>query len=151
MIESPASLPPLLPPALQEQGRLPAELSGPPAAPPPAAAGATTEVPTQSGAPAAPQANWGSLLLPIALVFGFMWLFVLRPERKRQKERAEMLQSIRKGDKVVTLGGMHGEVVRLDENTITLKVDDGVRLKFDRSAVSRIPSSGKSAPPSGQG
>jgi preprotein translocase subunit YajC len=138
MIHTPAFLP-------QEPTNLPTNLNGP--APAGAATNAETAVPPQGGGTngAPQQTGWTGMLLPIALVFGFMWLFVLRPERKRQKERAEMIGSIQKGDKVVTLGGMHGEVVRMDEQTITLKVDEGVRLKFDRNAVSRVPSSDKSA------
>lgn len=70
-----------------------------------------------------------------------MWLFVLRPEKKRQKKRQSMLDAIQKGDRVVTLGGMHGEVARMDENGVTLKVADGVRLRFDRNAIARPASS----------
>ncbi|MBL7008360.1 MAG: preprotein translocase subunit YajC [Planctomycetes bacterium] len=134
----------------QEPSRVPTSISAPGGDVPAPATTAETAVPAQGGSPggAKQEANWTGMLLPIALVFGFMWLFVLRPERKRQKERAAMISAIGKGDRVVTLGGMHGEVVRLDEKTITLKVDEGVRLKFDRSAVSRIPSAetGAAAP-----
>jgi preprotein translocase subunit YajC len=86
------------------------------------------------------------MLLPLAILFGFMWLFVIRPERKRQKKRTEMLSAISKGDKVVTVGGMHGEVVRLEEKTVTVKVADNLRLKFDRSAIAR-PSSAEEGDP----
>jgi len=129
---------------------MPTNISAPGGAAPAAVenGSAETAVPAQGGTPGGQQdaPGWGGMLLPIALVFGFMWLFVLRPERKRQKQRAEMIGAISKGDRVVTLGGMHGEVVRLEETTITLKVDDGVRLKFDRTAVSRVPSAETSAP-----
>jgi len=84
-----------------------------------------------------PPGGLSQMMLPLAILFGFMWLFVIRPERKRQKQRAAMLSSIGKGDRVVTLGGLHGEVLRLDETTITLRVADGVKIKFDRSAVNR--------------
>lgn len=107
---------------------------------------AGTQIPadTASGMPIGTGESTGSspgglsqMMLPLAILFGFMWLFVIRPERKRQKQRAAMLSSIGKGDKVVTLGGLHGEVLRLDENTITLRVAEGVKMKFDRSAVNR--------------
>jgi len=87
------------------------------------------------------------MMLPLAILFGFMWLFVIRPERKRQKKRTEMLDAIGKGDKVVTLGGLHGEVMKMDEQTITLKVADGVKMKFDRSAVNRQASTNASDAP----
>lgn len=73
----------------------------------------------------------------IALLFGFMYLFVIRPEKKRQKKRVEFQSELAKGDDVVTAGGMHGVIASLDEHTITLKISDNVRLKFDRVAVSR--------------
>ncbi len=137
--------------APQEVPRLPTNITAPGGAEAPAGTAETSTPVQDGGAPAggSPEANWGGLLLPIALVFGFMWLFVLRPERKRQKERANMIGAIEKGDKVVTLGAMHGEVVRLEEKTITRKVDAGVRLKFDRNAVSRVPSKEMSAPAAG--
>lgn len=80
------------------------------------------------------------MLLPFAILFLFVWFFLMRPERKRQRERTAMLAAVKKGDKVVTAGGLHGTVVRLDERTLTIKVDENVRLKFDRSAVGRLAS-----------
>lgn len=78
-----------------------------------------------------------SFWLMLALLFGFMWFFVIRPENKRQKKRKEFQTALAKGDDVVTAGGLHGVIAAIDEQTITLKVADGVRLKFDRVAVSR--------------
>ncbi|MFT7517142.1 MAG: preprotein translocase subunit YajC [Myxococcota bacterium] len=79
----------------------------------------------------------GGFWIMIALLFGFMYLFVIRPEKKRQKKRTEFQSDLAKGDDVVTAGGMHGVIASLDEHTITLKISDNVRLKFDRVAVSR--------------
>jgi len=73
----------------------------------------------------------------IAILFGFMYLFVIRPEKKRQKERVQFQSDLSKGDDVVTAGGLHGVIASLDEHTITLKISDNVRMKFDRVAVSR--------------
>jgi preprotein translocase subunit YajC len=73
----------------------------------------------------------------IALLFGFMYLFVIRPEKKRQKERTQFQSDLSKGDSVVTAGGLHGVISALDESTVTLKINDNVRIKFDRIAVSR--------------
>ncbi len=153
----PTPTPFLLLPAAQEESRLPPASTLAPGAggPPPAApSGAPTpktasDTQATTGTPApvpgvgqrAPQQpNWMSALFPIALIFFFMWFFVIRPERKKQQKRKEMLSAISKGDKVVTLGGLHGEVVRLEDQIITIKVADGVRLKFDRNAVSRTAS-----------
>ncbi|MBC8370637.1 MAG: preprotein translocase subunit YajC [Planctomycetes bacterium] len=73
----------------------------------------------------------------IGALFGFMYLFVIRPEKKRQKKRVEFQSDLSKGDDVVTAGGMHGVIAALDEHTITLKINDSTRLKFDRVAISR--------------
>ncbi|MCH2111974.1 MAG: preprotein translocase subunit YajC [Planctomycetes bacterium] len=98
----------------------------------------STGTPLSDGVAApAPSGGIGGLLLPMGILFGFMWLFVIRPEKKRQKERTSMLGALEKGHKVVTMGGLHGEIVNLSETTVTLKVGDGIRLKFDRHAVSR--------------
>jgi preprotein translocase subunit YajC len=76
----------------------------------------------------------------LGMLFVFMYLFVIRPEGKRKKKREEFQTSIEKGDQVVTAGGLHGTVAAMDDHTITLKVSDTVRLKFDRIAVSRTAS-----------
>ncbi|MDC3283249.1 preprotein translocase subunit YajC [Planctomycetota bacterium] len=99
---------------------------------------ATTEVAQTDvgGAAAAPGGGMGFWVM-IAILFGFMYLFVIRPEKKRQKERVQFQSDLSKGDDVVTAGGLHGVIASLDEHTITLKVSDNTRMKFDRVAVSR--------------
>ena len=91
---------------------------------------------TQDPAPPASGGGTGFWVM-IALLFGFMYLFVIRPEKKRQKERVQFQSDLTKGDSVVTAGGLHGVISSLDEHTITLKISDNVRMKFDRIAVSR--------------
>jgi len=84
-----------------------------------------------------------SFWLMIGLLFLFMWFFVIRPENKRQKERRNFQSELKKNDKVVTMGGIHGTVTALDDATVTLKVADGLRLTFDRVAVARHTSAPK--------
>ncbi len=79
-----------------------------------------------------------STLVFFALIFVVFYFMILRPQQKRAKERQKMLDSIKKGDKVVTSGGMHGKVVNVDETTVLLDVGDNIKLKFDRSAVNMI-------------
>ena len=69
------------------------------------------------------------------MIFYFL---ILRPQQKRQKERAKLLESIKKGDRIITAGGIHGTVEGLDDKTLLVKVADNVKMKFDRSAVSTI-------------
>ena len=79
-----------------------------------------------------------STLIMFALIIGIFYFLILRPQQKRQKERQKLLDSVKKGDKVVTAGGMHGTVAGLDEKSLLIQVADNIKLKFDRSAVSTI-------------
>jgi len=72
---------------------------------------------------------------PIIVIFYFL---IIRPQKKRDKDTKEMLASIKKGDKVVSIGGIHGTVVVVKETTVVVKVDDNTRLEFSRSAISSI-------------
>jgi len=109
----------------------------------PAAGGAGTQAPGgggsgagASGAPQGPCAGDGMLwMMPMFLVL--MYFFMIRPEQKRKKEQQNLLASIKQGDKVVTVSGMHGEVSALTDATVTLRVDT-VHMTFDRSSVARI-------------
>jgi preprotein translocase subunit YajC len=78
--------------------------------------------------------------LPFVLIFVVFYLLILRPQAKRQKEHQKMLDAIQKGDRIVTSGGIHGVVQRVNEKegTIVVKVSDDARLTFDRGAVTRI-------------
>ncbi len=78
------------------------------------------------------------LLLPLVLL-GVMFYFMFwRPQQKQQKERKAMLDSLKKGDKVVTIGGIHGELTALKEDYVTLKVADKVEIKLSRSGISHV-------------
>lgn len=78
--------------------------------------------------------------LPLLLIIVIMYLLILRPQAKKQKERQKMLDAIRKGDEVITAGGIHGKVVGLkdEDKVLIVKVDDNVKLTVDRTAVSSI-------------
>jgi preprotein translocase subunit YajC len=77
-------------------------------------------------------------LLFFAAIFAIFYFLLIRPQQKQRKERETMLAAVKKGDRVVTTGGLHGTVMGLNEHTITLKVADQVKLEFDRSAIGRI-------------
>jgi preprotein translocase subunit YajC len=78
--------------------------------------------------------------LPIILMFLVLYFLLIRPQQKRQKSRSSMLNTLKKGDKVVTIGGMHGTIMEIDEDagTIVLRVNDATKLTFDRSAINAI-------------
>lgn len=77
-------------------------------------------------------------ILSFVLMFGALYFLFIRPQQKRQKERSQMLMSLNKGDKVITIGGLHGTVVDLNEEKATLKVGENSRLVFERSAINAI-------------
>lgn len=77
-------------------------------------------------------------LLPIIIVFVAMWLIIIRPAQKRQKATQEMQNNLKRGDKVVTIGGLHGEVDSLEDSVVYLLVDGKTRLKFERQAIGRV-------------
>ena len=73
-----------------------------------------------------------------AAIFAIFYFLLIRPQQKQKKERAQMLAAVKKGDRVVTSGGLHGTVTGLSEHTVILRVSDQVKLEFDRSAIGRI-------------
>jgi len=85
------------------------------------------------------------LVLPFAAIFLIFYFLVLRPQSKKRKETTAFLSSLKKGDKVVTIGGIHGVIVNIREEggTLTLKVDDDTKIEFDKAAV-RSPGSSDS-------
>lgn len=87
---------------------------------------------------------WMSLL-PFVLMFAIFYFLLIRPQQKRQKNRTMMLTSLKKGDKVVTVGGIHGKIVELTDDTAVLLVNDSTRLTFNRSAIDTIVNSAPAA------
>ena len=77
-------------------------------------------------------------LLFFAAIFAIFYFLLIRPQQKQKKERAATLATVKKGDRVVTSSGLYGTVVGLNEQTMTLKVADQVRLDFERTALGRI-------------
>lgn len=77
-----------------------------------------------------------SLLVTMGAAFLVMYFFMIRPQQKKQNDQKKFLTALKKGDNVVTIGGLHGKIHEIDELTLILEVDRGMRLKFDRSAIS---------------
>lgn len=78
-----------------------------------------------------------SIIMFAAIILIFYFL-IIRPQRKRDKETKAMLDAMKKGDKVVSIGGIHGTVVAVKEQTVVVKVDDNTRLEFTKSAISSV-------------
>jgi preprotein translocase subunit YajC len=77
-------------------------------------------------------------LLFFAAIFAIFWFLLIRPQQKQKREREQMLGALKRGDRVVTTGGLHGTITGLDEQKVVLRVADQVRLEFDRAAVGRV-------------
>lgn len=79
-------------------------------------------------------ADW-SMWLMIAAVFVVMYFFMIRPQRKQQKELEKFRSGLKKGDKIVTVGGIYGIVDDIKEKVLFIKVDGDVKLKVDKNSV----------------
>jgi len=77
-------------------------------------------------------------VLFFAAIFAIFYFLLIRPQQRQKRDREQMLSAIKKGDRIVTTGGLHGTVTGLSEHTVTVRVADQVKLEFDRSAVGRI-------------
>jgi preprotein translocase subunit YajC len=86
-------------------------------------------------------ASQGSVFMPIitfGLVFVIFYFFIIRPQNKKQKDTEKMISAVKKGDKVITIGGIHGEVTSTKETTVIVKVDENCKLEFNRSAIATV-------------
>lgn len=77
-------------------------------------------------------------LLPLLVFFALMYFMMIRPQQKQARERKAMLEGLKKNDKVVTVGGIHGVITDLDENTVTLRIADKVEVTLNRNAVGTV-------------
>ena len=75
--------------------------------------------------------------LPLIMLFGIFYFLIIRPQQKQQKEHAEMLESLTKGDKIVTSGGLHVEIVKVEEAFIKIKLNDTNIVKLDKAYVAK--------------
>jgi preprotein translocase subunit YajC len=80
----------------------------------------------------------GMMLFPLVAILLIMYFLMIRPQNKKQKETQKMIDALKKGDKVITIGGIHGVVSSTKENTVVIKVDDGTKIEFNRTAISTV-------------
>ncbi len=74
-------------------------------------------------------------LIPMVLIFAIMYFIVFLPEQKKKKQLKKMIEELKKNDQVVTSAGMHGTVVIVKDKTVSLRVDDNVKIEFDKEAI----------------
>jgi len=97
---------------------------------------------------APPQSGQGggeiySTLIMFGAIIAIFYFMIIRPQQKRQKEREALLSTIKKGDKVVTAGGLHGEVAGVDEKTVLLEIADKVKVKVERASIAVVNKQGE--------
>ena len=91
-------------------------------------------MPLQAGATA--NSSW-SMWVMLILIFVVMWFFMIRPQRKQQKELEKFRNSLKRGDKVVTAGGIYGTVDEIKDRSVLIKVDGDVKLRVDKNSLVR--------------
>ena len=89
----------------------------------------------QAAQAAQPQGGGWSMWIMLALIFVVMWLFMIRPQRKQQKELQAFRDGLKKGDKVVTVGGIYGTVCEVKEGTVLIEVDSNVKIRVSKNAL----------------
>ncbi|MBI4974251.1 MAG: preprotein translocase subunit YajC [Candidatus Omnitrophica bacterium] len=77
-------------------------------------------------------------LMPIILIFVIFYFLLIRPQKKTQDEHKKMIQGLKKNDEVITSGGVHGTIANVKEATVTLKVDDNVKIEVQKNSISTI-------------
>jgi preprotein translocase subunit YajC len=82
-------------------------------------------------------------LIPFALIIGIFYFLIIRPQNKKQKETQRMLDALKKGDKVITIGGVHGVIQSAKEGSVIVKVDENTKMEFSRSAIASVSAEGK--------
>jgi preprotein translocase subunit YajC len=83
-----------------------------------------------------------SLIIPTMLIIGIMYFLMIRPQQKRLKEHRDMVAAIRRGDTVVTSGGIIGKVTKVEDNELQVEIAEGVKIKLVRGTVSEVRNKG---------
>ncbi len=102
------------------------------------------------GGAAAAEGGGGLLatpLLPIILMLAIMWFLLIRPQQKKQKEHREMITNLKKGDMIITSGGLYGRITGTNDATLTVEIADKVRVKVSRGHVAGLAQTSKPETP----
>lgn len=76
--------------------------------------------------------------LPLILIFVVFYFFIIRPQKKKEDERKKMIEAVRKGDKIVTIGGVHGTVTQIDDSSVLIQADTNTKLRIDKNAIANV-------------
>ena len=86
-------------------------------------------------------------LLPLVLMFAIFYFLLIRPQQKKAKQHKEMLNNLKRGDSIITTGGIYGRIVEVSDTNMTVEVADKIRIKVAKGFVHGLAGSGQEAPP----
>lgn len=92
----------------------------------------------QGGAAAGQGAGGFSAFIPLILMFVIFYFLLIRPQQKKQKQHRLMIENLKKGDRIITGGGIHGRITNVDENVLTVEIADQVKIKLNRGNVTAL-------------
>ncbi len=93
--------------------------------------GGCTEQPDSEGG----SSGFITMIIFLGLIFAVMYFLMIRPQRKRQSQHSQLIQELQRGDKVITTGGIYGELDAVTESEVILKVEDGTKLRFLKNSI----------------
>jgi preprotein translocase subunit YajC len=77
-------------------------------------------------------------LLPLILIFVVFYFFIIRPQKKKEDQRKLMIEAVRKGDRIISVGGVHGTVTQVDDTSVLAQVDTNVKLRIEKNAIASV-------------
>lgn len=92
----------------------------------------------QAGASGAPAGGGFTAFVPLILMFVIFYFLLIRPQQKKAKEHQNMVNNLKKGDRVITSGGVHGTIVSLGDTTVSLEIAENVKIKINRGNVAAV-------------
>ncbi|NND72003.1 MAG: preprotein translocase subunit YajC [Rhodothermales bacterium] len=84
------------------------------------------------------EANPLTMFGPLILIFIVFYFFIIRPQKKKEDDRKKMIEAVKKGDSVVTIGGIHGRVLKVEDTRVLVEIDSNVKVKVEKSAISGL-------------
>lgn len=101
-----------------------------------------SNLPLMMAAPGADGSTGSGSIVPTLVTFGLVFVIfyflIIRPQNKKKKDAAEMLKALKKGDRVVSIGGIHGTIQSIKDDTVVLKIDGSTKITMSRSAISNV-------------
>ncbi|MBF0257333.1 MAG: preprotein translocase subunit YajC [Desulfamplus sp.] len=101
----------------------------------------------QSGASGAPAGGGFTAFVPLILMFVIFYFLLIRPQQKKAKEHQNMVNNLKKGDRIITSGGVHGTIISLGDTTVSLEIAENVKIKINRGNVAALNQKASSSSP----